>query len=247
MNYLIKEGKIIRRGKYYEIIKNMEWQDTILDVGIPINFKMPYFDDYAYFNWGDLIIIGAFTAYGKSTLSMNIVEQLVEQKIKPHYIYNEPGGRWGKTALKLGMKDGDFYRVFCNDADKITLPDKAVTIFDWVKPKDYAKTDELFGGIIEKLEKTHGIMICFVQLRGDEDKNFFAKDQIGQYPAWVCKYLYRDKEGIETKFNVTKIRDPKVYAKEFEILTQYNQQTKEVILLGESEGNKNNEQTNTNN
>jgi hypothetical protein len=62
---LTKEQYIMRRGRYYHLIKKAEWNESLINVGIPINFKMPYFHDVAVFNWGDLILIGSKAKYGK--------------------------------------------------------------------------------------------------------------------------------------------------------------------------------------
>ena len=55
LTHLITDIKILKRYREYEIVKDMEWRDTLMDLGTPINFEMPYLNDFAYFNWGDLI------------------------------------------------------------------------------------------------------------------------------------------------------------------------------------------------
>jgi len=232
--YLMKEEYIIRKRNTFEVIDKLEWSETILDVGVPLPFKVPYFDDYAYFNVGDLIIIGSKNKWGKTSLSQNFIKRFVEQEIKPYYIYNESGGRWSKIALHLGLKDGDFYRTFCSDPNKVILENNAITIFDWVRPPDFAKTDELFNGFIEKLEKTKGLMICFVQLK--DDGEFFAKNMIGQFPALLCKYLYENEnDGSVTKFQITDVREAKMKGKVFEIPCKYDWETKLVKRIDEIE------------
>jgi hypothetical protein len=225
--YLEVEGLIIRRQRYYEIIEAMEWKDTLLDIGIPIDFKIPYLDDVAYYNKGDLIIIGSKNKWGKTTLAINMVKALVEQGIKPYYIYNEGGGRFGKIALSIGLKEGDFYRIFCGDPQKVILQPKAITIYDWVRPPldEFAKTSEIFNSFTEKLEKTQGFLICFVQLK--EGKEFFAPNMIGQFPSLLCKYLYEDdSDGTNTYFDICDVRDSKIKGKKFKIPCIYNWDTK---------------------
>ena len=234
LNYLLNEEKIIKKGRAsYEIVKEMNWTDTLIDVGSPVDFKIPYFYDYAYFNKKDLIIIGSKNQYGKTHLAMNIVKRLVTQGIKPYYIFNESGGRYGKVALKLGMKEGDFWRVYCGDPEKVILKNKAITIYDWVRPMgdEYAKTAEVFNRFIEQLEKTQGFMICFVQLKKDD--SFFAPNMIGQFPALLVKYLHRNENGTETTFEVCKIRDSKIRKKHFNIDCIYDWQSREVKRLDE--------------
>lgn len=168
-----------------------------------------------------------------TTLAMNIIQRLVKQGIKPYYIYNETGSRFARISLHLGMKDGDFYHVFASDPEKIILEDDAITIFDWVKPTNYARVDNLFDGMVNRLHKTKGFMICFVQLRGDD--TFFAPDQIGQFPALLCRYMYeKNSKGDFTYFHLDSIRDTKIKSiKELDIPCIYNWDTKEVKLIEE--------------
>jgi len=223
LSYLVAEDRLIKIGTKYELKEELNWSGNLLNVGVPVNFKVPYFHTHAYFNWDDVIIIGSRTKYGKTTLAMNIVKRLVNQGICPDYIYNESGGRYAKVALKLGMKNNDFYSAFCANPDKVLLRKKKVTIFDWVKPINFARTDTVFSDLVEKNKESNGFLICFVQLR--KNNNFFAEDQIEQFPALVSKYVYDDKEGLDTKFIITSVRDGKMKGKEFEIPCMYTWDT----------------------
>jgi len=243
LSYLIKEHKIIQKGKSYKLIKSMEWQDTLINTGVPLDFKVPYFHNIAHLNKEDLIIIGSQNKYGKSTVAMNIVKRIVDQKIKPYYAYNESGGRFSKTALKLGMKDGDFHHVFISDPEEIILEDNSITIFDWVKPSDFSQTATLFNSLVEKVKKSKGFLICFVQLKNQKDQKngFFAQNMIGQFPALLCRYLYVDEnDGTHTKFQIDAVRDPKLLngKKTFDIPCQYNFNTREVKTIEEIEEEK---------
>ena len=226
LSYLVKEEIIIKKGRSYSVRNSLDWTEELLDLGTPVNFKVPYFHDWAYLNNEDLIIIGSQNKYGKTTLAMNFVKRLVEQGIKSDYIYNETGGRFAKTALKMGMKAGDFSSAFTACPTDVILRKNKVTIFDWVKPDDFARTDNVFSSLVEKVKKTHGFLICFVQLRTDD--SFFAKDQIGQFPALLTRYVYEDETGEETKFIIDAARDPKTKGKKWEIPCVYNWETKEV-------------------
>ena len=234
LNYLQRENKITRRGQYYKALKSMEWNDSILDAGENVKFKIPYLNDVAFFQWEDLVVIGSQNKFGKTTLAMNIIKRLVEQKIKPYYIYNETGARFAKTALKLGMKDGDFNHVFVTDPEEAIFEHNSVIIFDWVKPTDFARTDNVFAKLVEKAKKTHSFLICFVQLKTDNE--FFAKNMIGQFPALLCRYLYeKEDEGTYTKFQIDAMRDPKIMnsKKTFVIPCMYEWNTKEVKTIEE--------------
>jgi intein/homing endonuclease len=166
-------------------------------------------------------------------LSVNFLKRLVDQGIKPYYIYNESGGRFGKIALHMGMKEGDFFRVNCADPEKVLLRPNAVTIYDWVRPPqdEYAKTASIFNYFVEQLEKTKGNMICFVQLK--EGEGFFAPNLIGQFPALLAKYLYSSEDGIHTYFDICDLRDPIKKGKHFKIPCTYNWDSKEVFRTDE--------------
>lgn len=230
--YLKKEGKILKRGREYHIVESMEWRDDLLNVGVPLDFKVPYLHDYAYFNQSDIIILGSQNKYGKTTLAVNFIQRLVKQGLKPYYVYNESGCRFAKIALKLGLKDGDFNHVFCSDPEKLILEKRAVTIFDWVKPIDFARTDNLFNEFVEKLQKTEGFLICFVQLKSDN--TFFAPNQIGQFPTMLLQYLYeKEADGTHTKFKIVNVRDGKFQGKSIDIPCKYFWDTKEVKRIDE--------------
>ena len=236
LQYLLQEEKIIQKGREYIKLEEMGWTDTLFDAASPINFKVPYFHDYAHFNIGDLIVIGAKNKFGKTGLSMNLVKRFVDQNIKPYYIFSEGGGRYQKYALELGLKEGDFWRVPCFDPEKVILKNNSVVIYDWLMPKDFAKTDKIFNSIIEQLEKTKSFMMCFVQLKDDKDNSFFAPNLIGQFPCLLSRYLYEDENNGEfTKFTLDLTRDPKHRGKKFEIPCKYDFETKIVSTISEIE------------
>jgi len=236
LEYLVREEYLCKRGTKYSIIKQLDWSEELLQIGVPVKFKVPYFHSWAYFNQQDIIIIGSQNKYGKTTLSMNFVQKLVKQRIKPDYIYNETGGRFAKVALKLGMKAGDFASAWVSSPSKVILREGKVTVFDWVKPDDFARTDNVFAELIEKVKKTNGFLICFVQLRNDD--NFFAKDQIGQFPALLAKYVYNNEEGTDTQFLVENVRESKIRRKKFSIPCIYDWETHLVKTVEEIEQEK---------
>ncbi|KKM77358.1 hypothetical protein LCGC14_1370820, partial [marine sediment metagenome] len=235
LEYLVKEDKILLKGKKVELVKDLEWNSELFNLGVPINFKMPYFGDYAYFNWQDIVVIASKTGYGKTHLAMNIVQRLVKQGIKPYYIYSETGGRFAKNALKLGMTPNQFLHAALHDPRKFRLPKdmkRPVIIYDWFRPHDWAKTDEIFERLLEKVKKVDGFMILFMQLK--HDNTYFAINMLEQFPSWVCKYLYEDDtNGIYTKFKVTKIREAKMQGNFRDIPCVYDWETKQVKLINE--------------
>ncbi len=162
-----------------------------------------------------------------TVLCQNFLKGFVEQGIKPYYISNETGSRSSRVAIRLGLKDGDFNRCFCSDPQKVILPKNGVTIYDWVLPGDFARTDKLFNGFVEQLEKKGGILIAFVQLK--EDDTFFAKNMIGNFPAVLSKYVWEDDSGNLTKFVLKYVRESKVGKNtNIEIPCKYNRDTMRV-------------------
>lgn len=230
-NLLIEHKIIKQNARNYKIVKDMQWSDSILNMGSASGFHMPYFGDYAHFNKGDFVLIGAQTKVGKTTLAMNFVKRIVQQGIKPYYIYNESGGRFAKTAFTLGLKDGDFFRTHQTNPLEIILQPNKVYIYDWIRPVDFAKTADIFDSISNKLEQTNSVMIGFVQLT---DKNeWFAPNLIRQFVAMSAKYNYRTKDGIETELEINDVRDRKISGKAYKIPCNYSEETKEVKTIEE--------------
>lgn len=65
LKHLVKEGYILKHGNRYNIIKKAEWKESLIETGTKIDFKMPYFNDVANFNYGDLLLIGSKNKKGK--------------------------------------------------------------------------------------------------------------------------------------------------------------------------------------
>jgi hypothetical protein len=226
LKYLIKEGFVFKKRREFHLIKKAEWKTELIDVGKKINFIMPYFEDRAIFRDGDMLIIGAKPGFGKTHVAINIVKQLSEQGIIPNYISLESGARFIDVALTLNLKQGDFKWSIHFSPQDIELEENAVTIIDWLLPDDYANTDKLYKYFAEQLVKKNGILIVFVQLM--QNGNFFAANMIDMFPAFACKFLYEDETGVNSFFQITKIREQKEKTKYGKILTYYDWQTKEL-------------------
>jgi hypothetical protein len=241
---LFRDGFITRRGRYYRLTKKTKWMSSLMNQCLPIDFKVPYFDDIAHFNWGDMVLIGAPPKVGKTHLAMNIAFQLRAQGITPHYIFTEPGGRHAKIAITLGMKDGDllYPEEPMFSPEDIILEPGAVTIIDWLQIDDKARTDTIFRELNKQLYKTKGFLIVFQQLKEvqyeygkkgaknpREMYQWFAPNLIKQFPSLAAMYLYDDISQMDGKygaFYIDACREPKITNKKHVIPCVYNAVTK---------------------
>jgi len=237
LRYLIEDGSVLKRGKNYSCLNKAEWKSTFVDESKILDFKVPYFNDYAVFRNGDMIVIGGKPGSGKSVISMNIIRKLVDQNIKPYYINLESGNRFVSNALKLGLKEDDFYWTNHYRPQNIELEDNAVTLLDWLLPDNYAETDKLYARFSEQLDKHKGLLFVFVQLKkwrdktGKEHYDFFAPNQLDMFPAFVTKYSYgENNDNTNTLFETTKVRESKSGLQYLTIPTKYNLDTKRLEL-----------------
>jgi hypothetical protein len=241
LSYLVREEYVIKKKRMFHILKKVEWKEAWMEESSEINYKMPYFYDVAKFRDGDMIIIGAKTKVGKSHIAMNIVKRLAKQGRKAYYVCLEAGNRFAIISQQLGLKEGDYKYCICFDPEQIELEKDAITIIDWLLPKDYANTDKIFAHLSQQLIKFGGNLIVFVQLR-DSTGEFFAKDMIGLFPALVSRYLYKDEnDGTKGFFSVEYIREPLSRRKSATIPCTYNWSTKE--LTRDDEGGQDGQET----
>jgi hypothetical protein len=236
LKYLEEQGKVVSVGKNrYQKINDVEWVAGFDNDSIPLDYTVPYFGKYAYFNQGNLIIIGGGTGTGKTHIVANIIKQYYDKKEvdSVDLISTEAGSNIGKILTKLNVP---FDFVFkpknrIRHPTDIELRDNRVTIIDWLKPKDgnYAETDNTFERLHEQLKKHNGLLIVFVQTRRSDNK-FFAQDQIDFYSAFSCIFNYKkDGDKIDTDnpyFETVKIRDSKTGRQYITIPLKYNKETK---------------------
>jgi hypothetical protein len=217
LSQLVREEYLLKRKRTYKALKKVEWKEEFADESKKIDYKMPYFYDSAFFRDGDMLVIGGRSGTGKSHISMCIVKQLVEQGKKPNYLNLEPGNRFATIAQTIGLKEGDFKYNTDSSPDEIELEDNAITIIDWLLPKDYAQTDKLYQYFAYQLLKHGGNLIIFAQLRSDG--SFYAPDMVEFFPAFVAKYLYNDdSDGTKGHFKIEKRREALKSAKNKRII-----------------------------
>jgi transcription initiation factor IIE alpha subunit len=231
LSFLIKEQYVVKKGRLFHLIKKADWKDVFPTLNPRIKFHMPYFDDVAHFNYGDMILLGSKSKFGKTTVSMNIVKRLVEQGIKPYYICLEPGSRFIATGCTLGLKEGDFYWDIQTDPTKVDLEKNAVTILDWLMIENKAETDTIMHHFIKQLVRTNGILICFMQLKADG--TWFAPNMTTQFPAFASRYLYDDESGSTGTWHIDAIRESKRNIKTGKIPCKYLWEEKKLVRIDE--------------
>lgn len=242
--FLVKEHYIIKKRRYYSILKRLEWKDTFMGESTILPYKIPYFYDFANFRNSDMILIGAGTKVGKTHIGMNIVKSFVDQGVKPYYVNLEAGNRFSIIANHLGLKEGDFWYSTHFSPDQIELEKNAVTIIDWLLPQDYANTDKLFQHFAQQLVKQGGMLIVFMQLRNDG--KFFAENMVSFFPSFVSRYFYtKNDQGVEDPsqgyFQVDYIREPKSRIKKGQIPCKYLWEERKLVRLDEIKTDDDNE------
>lgn len=237
---LIKEDKIYRKKNEYFLIKYAEWKTSLINASKPLPFKVPYFDNVAHFKYGQHLLIGGQTGSGKTHCAMNVIKRLVYQGIKPKLFESEPGKNFVDIALRLGLKEGDFEYEDKTPFYEVTFDSNAVIIIDWINPIDYAKTDQLFRQLNDKLLKSNSFLISFMQLKknkkdGEED-GWFAPNLVDLYPAFAVKFLLLDKKTDREHghFDITKVNSPK-FPRIWDIPTKYSNETCELKMISEIE------------
>jgi DNA replication protein DnaC len=229
---LIQDNKVYKQKNLYKIIKDVDWRNTFIDDIKTLSYNIPYFDNYAIFREGDMIVIGGNPGTGKTHLAMNFVKKFVEQGIMPYYYGTESKSRYLKIAMELGMKEGDFWWATGYEPSKVELKDNSVSIIDWLDVEDFTQTAQIFKILQRQLDKHNGLLIVFSQLNTNE--TFYAENQLKFYCALAAKYLYGKTNGVVnneiTSFRTEKIRESKSSQQYLVIPTRFDPITKKVEL-----------------
>jgi len=226
-----KEGKLSRRGRgRYDCKQTVEWTNELQEQSKEINYKIPYFNDVAYFRNGDIILIGAPTGKGKTTIAINFIRQMRAQGIIPFYLSLEAGSRHEKTAQLLGLTQKDYYvpKEVVSNPLQIEIEPNSFTIIDWLYfGDDFAQTQAVFKHLNDEMVRKGGILVVFTQLK--EDYNYFAVNLVKSFPRFATRFIYDDETGLVSHFQVDKITDPKGHYQNAIISTQFNFESKELI------------------
>lgn len=222
LSKLVKDGKAIRldRGRY-QFKHSIQWDDSIPSPLINYKYKVPFFSPYESFVDGDLLLLGLPSNHGKSTISLNIIKQIINQGIKPYYfISGEASSRWQKISDDLNIT-GKFFRGDDSDPTKIELEYNAFTILDWLHFKDKSKVDTIISYLSSELQRKKGILIVFTQVR--KSYEWFAPDLIDHFPTFAARYIHDDEEKIHGHWVIDKAKDLKGNGI---IQCEYNHKTK---------------------
>lgn len=232
LKYLEDNNKVVSlKNRKYQVLEEVEWTTEKSNMSVPVDFRVPYFHDYAYFDWGNMVIIGGRSGVGKTHITGNIIKQLVDQGIKPYLINTEAGSKIGKITHKLGVPDEMYYipKKPVKHPMDIELKDNVITVIDWLKVKDsdYSKTDMTYEHFHNQLKIHGGFLIVLTQLRTSNNE-FMAPDQVQYYGACVAKYLFgnNEQDSENTYFQTVKLRDSKTGQQFITIPTYFDRHTK---------------------
>lgn len=241
LQFLIEEGKVIKYKNLYKPTNVVDWEEDFMSVSTPLSFNVPYFDNYARFSNGSMIILGAKSGQGKTHFSCNIIKKFVEQGIQPYLLCTEAESKFGIISATLGLKVGDYKYKLVRDPSNIELEDNSVTIIDWLKApeSDYAKMESIYERLNEQLAKHKGLLIILAQLK-TESGQFYAEDMTRHYASFLAKYFWSpikdakgnvyDWDSNNTYFKTEKIRDSKNGKQYINIPTYFNPDTKTLEL-----------------
>ncbi len=232
LKYLEDQGKVLHLGnRRYQMLQEVEWTTDKTDMSVPVDFQVPYFHDYNYFDWGNMVIIGGASGVGKTHITGNIIKKLTDQGIKPYLITTEAGSKIGKITHKLGIPDEMYYvpKDIVKHPMDIELVDNAITIIDWLKVKDgeYAKTDMTYQHFHDQLKKHGGFLFILTQLRKSNGE-FFAMDQVEFYGSCVAKYMFGNngQDSENTLWQTQKLRDSRTGQQYITIPMHFDKNTK---------------------
>jgi len=232
LKYLDDNNKIIAlKNRKYQVIQEVEWTTDKSDMSVPVDFRVPYFGDYAHFDWGNMVIIGGASGTGKTHITGNIIKQLVDQGKKPYLINTEAGSKIAKITHKLGIPDDSYLmpKKPVSHAMDVEFADNAITIVDWLQPKDgdFSAMETTYKHFHEQLKMHGGFLVVLTQLRKSNNK-FFAEDLVQSFGALVAKYLFGNngQDAENTYFLTEKIRDSKTGQQFITIPTYFDRDTK---------------------
>lgn len=224
LSKFVKDGKAVRMGRgRYQYKEKIEWSDKAPDEIKEYSHIIPIFNDLMFFQEGDVLLLGGWRNEGKTTIALNMIKELVEQGVKPFYIYSEAGSRFQKTSQILGIT-GKYYHTFHENPLAIELEYNAFTIIDWLHLENKAETDNVLKKLNDELQRKKGILVIFTQLK--EDHSWFAPNLIEHYPTFAARLFQDNIEQTVSHFQCDKIKEPKGNFTSFILPCEYNSETR---------------------
>lgn len=224
LSLFVKSGKAIRLGRgRYQYKEKVEWSDAIPETIAEYKYKIPFFNDIAIFQDKDVILLGAKTNDGKTTIALNMLKVMLDQGLKPYYIYSEAGSRFQKTSQALGIA-GKYFHTYHADPLSIELEYNAFSIIDWLHLEHKEMTDTVLKHLNDELQRKGGILIIFTQLKTTND--WFAPNLIDHYPTFAARYFQDNSEKTEGHWDIQKIKEPRGNFCNYILPCEYDQNKK---------------------
>jgi len=207
LSQFVKEGKAVRLGRgRYQYKEKIEWSDSIPELVDEYKYKIPFFNNIAIFQDKDVILLGAKTNDGKTTIALNMLAEVIKQGIKPYYIYSEAGSRFQKTSAALQIA-GKYYHTYHENPLAIELEYNAFSIIDWLHLEHKENTDTVLKHLNDELQRKGGILVIFTQLK--QTSEFFAPNLIDHYPTFAARYMQDNPDKTEGHWDIQKIKEPR--------------------------------------
>jgi hypothetical protein len=224
LSKFVKDGKAVRmaRGRY-QYKEKVEWSDATPELIDEYHYKIPLFNNIAIFQDKDVILLGAITNDGKTTIALNMLGEMIKQGTKPYYIYSEAGSRFQKVSRILGIA-GKYYHTYHENPLAIELEYNSFSIIDWLHLEHKELTDTTLKHLNDELNRKGGILVIFTQLKTTHD--WFAPNLIDHYPTFAAKLIQDNESKTESHWDIQKIKEPRGNYCNYILPCTYDQNTK---------------------
>jgi len=223
-----KEGWLLRVGVgRYQCKEQIGWTKEIPPPLIEISYKIPYFNDVAIFEDGDMLLLGLRANSGKTTISLNIIKEMIAQNVTPYYLISgEASSRWQKISDILGIT-GKFYRENHPDPLRVELAYNAFTIIDWMHFEDKSQVDVMLKHLNDELQRKRGILIIFTQLKDNDSNDWFSPNSVLHYPPFAARYIQDNyPEKTVGHWQLDKVKEMRGNQSLSNIICEYDPETK---------------------
>jgi len=224
LSQFVKAGKAVRLGRgRYQYKEKVEWSDSAPETVAECKYKIPFFNDIAIFQDKDVLLLGARTNDGKTTIALNMIKEMINQGVKPYYIYSEAGSRFQKTSQLLGIT-GKYFHTYHENPLAIELEYNAFSIIDWLHLEHKESTDTVLKHLNDELQRKGGILVIFTQLK--QTSEFFAPNLIDHYPTFAARLIQDNDSKTLSHFDIQKIKEPRGNYCTYILQCEYDQNTR---------------------